>query len=306
MEKEIFKYVIGVDGGATKTRAVLADLNGKILKFFDGDSASLRNNGIDESVKNIARAIKGVLPGNKKEIFSICIGLPDVAEEFGRKIKDIEKSISRKINFKNVKVISDQIVAFKSGTNERNGVVLIAGTGSIARGWNKGKEEKASGWGWLAEEGCSFWAGREALQAVFRNLDDGNENILTKKILEKFGVKSANNLAAKIYSENVLEKVSSLAQVLDEAANEGDLDAKSILSLAGRRASLAAGIVVRKLDFYNSFTLVLAGSMFISKDFKNSAEECIKEFAPNAKVVFSENPALGAVKIAIENYEQRQ
>jgi len=291
------KYVIGVDGGATKTKAVLADLEGNIIKTAFSGSSSLRNRGIEKSIDSLADSIKKI---GTKNVSLMLIGLPDVAEEFGRKVKEIEGKIAKKIKFKNVKVVSDQIVAFRSGTDERDGVILIAGTGSIARGWNNGRDEKASGWGWLAEEGCSFWAGREALQIAFRNLDDGDENILTKTILEKLNAKNANDLAGKIYSGNILEKVCSLAEVLDDAAKKGDLDAKSVLSLAGEKASLAAGIVARKLDFSKPFPLVISGSMFNSKDFRSRAEDRLREFIPNAQIIFSENPAMGAVKLAIE------
>ena len=200
------QYIIGVDGGATKTKAILADFEGKILKTVFTEASSLRNNGVEKSVENIVASIKKI---SIKDVSLIFIGLPDVGEEFGREIKDIKKKIAKKIKFNNITIVSDQLIAFRSGTDEKNGVVLIAGTGSVAHGWNHGKEEKASGWGWLAEEGCAFWAGKEALQSAFRNLDDGNENVLTKNVLEKFNVRNANSLAGKIYSNNVLDNQNS-------------------------------------------------------------------------------------------------
>jgi len=81
MLKENNSFVIGVDGGATKTTAALADLAGNILKKGVAGPSSPRNVGIDFSVKNVCRAINKVMPKKDRSVLSVFIGLPAVGEE---------------------------------------------------------------------------------------------------------------------------------------------------------------------------------------------------------------------------------
>ena len=158
------KYVIGIDGGGTKTVAALSDLSGKILKIGKSGPTSPRNIGIKKTADNVARSIEKVLPKKKAKILSTFIGLPAVEEEFRLKKEIIKKELLR---YKKISLIfsgkviigSDQIVAFRSGSDRKDGVLLIAGTGCVAHGWRGNQKVKTSGWGWLADEGSAFWVG---------------------------------------------------------------------------------------------------------------------------------------------------
>ena len=144
-------YVIGVDGGGTKTVAVLADLNGKIVAKSKTGPSHFIKAGLEETILNITEAIEKVIafltPSQKKEIASTFIGLTAIEEnkEMGKKIKKIlsqQPKISQIFKGK-VIVESDQIAAFRSGTDEKEGVVLISGAGCAAHGWRGKKEAKA-------------------------------------------------------------------------------------------------------------------------------------------------------------------
>jgi N-acetylglucosamine kinase-like BadF-type ATPase len=162
-------FVIGVDGGGTKTIAALADLEGKILKIGKAGSSHLRNLGIEKATKNVAISIKKVLP-QKGKILSTFIGLPAVAEEYREKKEKIKKEIKKykkiaKIFEGKVKIGSDQDVALKAGI-KGDGVMLNAGTGCVAIGKRKGKFVHVSGWGYLADEGGAFFVGQKTFQRV--------------------------------------------------------------------------------------------------------------------------------------------
>jgi len=305
MDKSPQKYVLGVDGGGTKTVAALAGLDGKVLKLSEAGPSSPRNSGIEESAENIALAVKKVLK-KKAQVVSFIVGLPAVQEEFRTKTGEISAEIFKKTKIK-PEIVSDQIVAFRCGTDEKNGLVLIAGTGSAAHGWRGGREEKTSGWGWLADEGSAVWTGREVLQRVFKHLD-GREpaTILTKLVVNKFKVTGPEKLAQKIYKENFLESISFLSILADLAARKGDVSARSILRRAGEEAAMSAEAVIKKLGlFKQEFPLVLSGSMFESDNFTRAVKLYIKQTAPNAKFIKpEEEPVLGAVKIAIENLKK--
>jgi len=92
MKKDNKKYVIGVDGGGTKTITALADLSANILKTVKTGPSSPRNVGIQKTAENIAKGINKVLKKNL-DIVSVSVGLPAVGEEYKSKIKKIEKEI---------------------------------------------------------------------------------------------------------------------------------------------------------------------------------------------------------------------
>lgn len=307
-------YIIGVDGGGTKTTTALSDQSGAVLKMVETGPSSPRNVGIDKAVENITLGIKKVLGRKRGNIDFIFAGLPAIEEEYFSKTKEIEEKILKNISKKTkIKVGSDQLVAFRSGTDEKNGVMVIAGTGCVVHGWRGGREFKSSGWGWLFDEGSAVWVGTRVLQKVFRNIDNRDlKTDLTKMVLKELDVSTPEKLAQKIYfsadnnQENFLKIVSSLSVIADEAANKGDHVAREILREAGDEASLAANTVIKKLGFKNKkFPLVLVGGMFLSENFRKTFELYVARTTRKADLIYPESPPVfGAIKLAIE-YSQR-
>jgi len=299
------EVVIGVDGGGTKTTTALATLEGKILKLVKTGSSSPRNIGIKKATDNIAIAIKKVLKRDKK-IISTFIGLPAVAEEFKGKKKEIRKELFKKIPeiFKGkVEIGSDQEVAFKSGSKQKDGVLIIAGTGSVVCGWKGKKQVNVSGWGWLADEGSAFFIGQKTFQAIFKDLDGrGPETLLTKLTFKELKLRKKEDLVNFIYSKNPTETVPLLSIICEKASKKRDKVAKSILIEAARELAFGANIVIRKLNFKDlKFPLVLVGGIFKSDIVVKRIKKEIKKIAPKAKFVLVKNKTvLGAVKLAIE------
>jgi len=309
MEK---KYVIGVDGGGTKTISALANLEGKILAFGKSGSSNVRNVGLKIAVENIAKAIEKVLRKTEKSgILSTFIGLAVIQEEprLKEKVKKAlfkYKEISPIFKGK-LEIDSDQIVAFRAGSNERNGVSLIAGTGCVAHGWRKGKEEKSSGWDWLADEGSAFWVGQKAFQVVFKDLDGRGQKTKIKEIaFRKFKIKNEEELMAKVYSKNPIEIIPYFSIFCDLASKRGDKIAKNIMREAGKELSISAKTVIKKLSFQKvKFPLVLVGGIFQSKIVLRTVKREVKKFSPKAEFIQPKNePVVGAVKLAIEQVKK--
>ena len=310
MKKENQKYVIGVDGGGTKTISALADLNLKILKIAKTGPSNLRNVGIEEAVLNISKAILKVIKGIKeKNILSIFIALAAVEEEF----KSEKEKIKREI-FKNpkiskalrgdIEIVSDQIAAFRAGTDEKDGLVLIAGTGSVCHGRRGKKEVKTGGWGWANDEGSGFWAGQKGYQAIFKDLDGrGPKTKITKSLFKEWKLKNKEDLMKKIYGKDSIRNISLISKTVDKASQMGDKVARKILEEAGEELSILAISVIKRLNFHNKkFPLVLIGAMFKSKIILNKLKKEIKKLAPRAEFIFpKEEPVIGAIKLAIEN-----
>ena len=317
MEK---KYVIGVDGGGTKTVAALSDLNFKILKIAKTGPSNLRNVGrIEEAVLNISKAILKVIKGIKeKEILSIFIALAAVEEEFKSEKEKIKKGILKNPKIlkvlkspecsRQIEIVSDQIAAFRSGTDEKDGLVLIAGTGSVCHGWREKKEAKTGGWGWANDEGSGFWAGQKGYQAIFKELDGrGKKTKITKLLFKEWHLERKEDLMKKIYGSDSIRNISLISKIVDEASQMGDKVARSIMEEAGEELALLAVAVIKKLISplarkRTRLPLVLVGAMFKSKIILNKLKKEIKKLAPRVEFIFpKKEPVIGAIKLAIEN-----
>jgi N-acetylglucosamine kinase-like BadF-type ATPase len=302
MEK---KFVIGVDGGGTKTMAALADSEGKILKLVKTGPSNLRNVGIGKAVLNILEAIKKLKKG--KKIVSIFVGLAAIEEEFKFEKEKIKREIRKKLKFRGkLEIGSDQIVAFRSGTDEKNGIVLISGTGCVCHGWKNGKQAKTSGWGWLNDEGSGFWVGQRGFQAIFKELDGrGEKTLITKLVFKNWRLKKKEDFLKKVYRKDSVRQVSLISRIVDEAAKRGDRIARKIMEEAGKELVFSAKKVIEKLNFKNEqFPIVLIGRVFESEIVLKIVKKEIKKIAPKAKFLVPQiktEPVVGAVKLAIEN-----
>ena len=155
-KKPTNKFVIGVDGGGTKTAVALADMEGTIISRARAGGSRPRDIGIPAAAKNIAEGIYGVLKRKRNiKIVSSFLGLPAFEEEYKdakaaivaelKKDKRIAKIFEGKIT-----VGSDQLAAFRTGANGHDGIVAVAGTGSAIHGWNGAKEVFVNNQGWVA------------------------------------------------------------------------------------------------------------------------------------------------------------
>lgn len=312
-EEKQLNYVIGVDGGGVKTVAVLSDLKGKILAKAKSGPSSFIKVGIKETILNITKAIEKILKKNKKgKILSTFIALAAVEEnkEMGREIKRILSRQSKLSEIFKGKVVvgSDQIAAFRSATDKKEGVVLISGAGCSAHGWRRNKEFKTSGWGYLNDEGSGFWIGQEGFRAVYKDLDRrGPKTLITKLIFRKLKIKNIEDLKKKVYTPDLIKTILSFSILVAKASKRNDKVAKNILIKAGNELALAANTVIKKLNFQKEkFSFILVGGMFKSKLVLDMVKKEVRKVAP--KVIFKrpkQKPVIGAVKLAIEELKMK-
>lgn len=307
-------YVIGVDGGGTKTITALADLEGKILKITKTGPSNLRNLGIKRAVLNIERGILKVTENFEGQIVSCFIALAAVEEEYREKKEEIKKALFKipelsKILKGKLTIGSDQLAALKAGTDKKDGVILIAGTGAVCHGWWKGEEAKVSGWGWLNDEGSGFWVGQKAFQAIFKALDGrGKKTKISEEVFKQFNVKNKEELMAKVYGftdspeDNFVKNVSLMSIAVDEAAKRGDKRAREIFTEAAKELAKSAVLVIEKLSIEKEeFPLIFVGKMFESNIVFKEVKKGIKKVAPHIELIRPQVEAvIGAVKLAIE------
>ncbi len=305
-------YLVGIDGGGTKTECVIASTEGEILAVAESGSSCMRTEGVESAVLNIEKAVReAFLNIERKEVTVIFVGLSSFEEEYKEEEEEIKSKL--RVGIKDFlkeesKVIigSDQEVAFRRGTESKNGVAVIAGTGSVARGWNNGVDFKTSGWGWLVDKSGAFQIGQEALKKTAEAFDGRIEKtILTEAVMNFFSAKDINDINKVVYRNNFINTLSSLSVVVDSVAKEGDVVALQILKCASESLAISAKNTIEKLSFQEKFPVVLSGSVFKSNVFLTFFKNYLSDFNFNMDIIIPNDlPAMGAVKLAKENYEK--
>ncbi len=290
-------HIIGVDGGGTKTTVALADEKGEIISQEVGGPSNWRNVGVTKSAEVVFSLIKKIK--KEKQISLSYIALAGIEEEWKEKKDDFIKELKEKGLEGEVILGSDQLAAFRAGTDEKEGVIVICGTGTVARGFKNGKDVKASAWGFLADEGAAFYTGIEGYRAVQKAFDERGEKTKIADIMRReWSVETPEELNKKVYGD-FLKNIPLLSIMVGEAGREGDKIAISILERSGKEVALYAKTVIKKLGFKEKFPVVLSGGMFNSEIFLSVFKKEIGCFAPKAEIILlEEDPVKGAVKLA--------
>lgn len=296
-------HVLGIDAGGTKTVCLLADERGHVIAESRGGGANLQAVGELEVEKVLHRVMEDALGERDIRPAAICLGIAGVDRE-----EDAEavRGIMRRIGFKTrTLVVNDALIALVAGAGERPGVVVVAGTGSIAYGRDAhGRAARAGGWGYLlGDEGGGFWIGRAALTAVVRSFDGrGPRTLLTDLVLSHMQLDSPPQLIHAIYVEGLHRyAISSIAPTVQEAMDRGDAVAAEIVDRAAGELTAAAASVIRRLDMRgDAFPTILAGGVFRGlPSLIGKVRRGLAEVAPRSDVrPLRVEPALGAVMLA--------
>src|SRR5262249_13879716 len=134
---------------------------------------------------------------------AICLGIAGVDRPAD---EAVVRGVMSRIGY-NAKglVGNDALIALQAGIGDAPGIVIVAGTGSIAYGRHLGEAARAGGWGYvLGDEGSGYWIGRLALRAVVRHVDGrGKPTSLTPLLLAHFNVTRASELIQKVYHDDI-------------------------------------------------------------------------------------------------------
>ena len=297
-------HVLGIDAGGTKTVCVLADERGHVIAEVRGGGANLQAAG-ELAVEKVLHQVMDEAIGDRDiRPAAVCLGIAGVDRE-----DDAEavRGIMRRIGFKTrTLVVNDALIALVAGAGDRPGVVVVAGTGSIAYGRDAAsRAARAGGWGYLlGDEGGGFWIGRAALAAVVRQFDGrGPETLLTGLVLDQMRLANPTQLIHAVYGGGIHRyAIGSIAPVVQRAADAGDAVAAGIIDRAAGELAAAAASVIARLEMRgDSFPTVLSGGVF--RGLPSLIEKVaahVAEIAPRSDVRQLEaEPALGAVTLAL-------
>ncbi len=223
------RFVIGMDGGGTKTAAIIAALDGTIIAEHVAGPSNFQTIGVETAAQTIFSLINeccrsaNCAPSHIQALTLGLTGAGRVADQ--KRMADGLKKYSRAqgVLLKKVIVESDARIALEGAFNGRPGIILIAGTGSIAFGKDiKGAIHRVGGWGRiLGDEGSGYFIGRCGITAVTRFIDGrGTKTLLAKLVADTFHLADQTDIITAVYKNNF--DVASVAPLVLEAAAKKD------------------------------------------------------------------------------------
>jgi glucosamine kinase len=244
-------YYLGIDGGGTKTRCVLADEMTVLAKATTGGSNIIRlgeaqtREALHTAVRQVC-ASAGISP---EQIRSICIGAAGAARpEIAGKIRGIFAELIPATAPTSIEVVGDTEIALEAAFGSGPGVIVIAGTGSIAYGRDvAGRTARAGGWGFaISDEGSGHSIGRGAVSAILTARDQGRETALKAMVLGTWKLNTIDELVQHANS-TAPPDFPRLFPIVLRAAAEADRVARDLLADAGARLANLSVIVVHRL-----------------------------------------------------------
>jgi N-acetylmuramic acid 6-phosphate etherase len=295
------KYILGVDGGGTKTVALLGDLDGNVLARGMSGSSNINAVGFDAACLALESAINIACKDYSGGISAMCLGLAGA----GRKedIEQFQNWAVHKFPKTVVKVVSDAEIVLMAGVPSGPALALICGTGSIVYGrMVTGELIRAGGWGHLfGDEGSGYAIGIATLRAVMQAYDGrGSETLLSELVLKRYGLRTPPDLVRSIYgAEAPPAGVASLTDLVEQAAGWDDSVAIAILEESARELARAIAAIYPKLGT-STVPLILTGGTilhgrYLKKAFNRACETQRLVFTTVHYVV---EPAEGALKLA--------
>ena len=228
-------HVVGIDGGGTRSRGVLLDSTGSELARAEGGPARATASHPEDAAQAVAGVVTDLLTqaGSREEPLGfVWAGLTGAGREESRRA--VEQELGRLGLASHVRVDTDVAVAFHDAFGHGPGILLIAGTGSIAWGRTEnGRIGRVGGWGHhIGDEGSGYAIGLEALRRVARHADGrAPETALGRSVLAHSGVGDVDGIVSWS-AEASKADVASLAKVVAQAAQAGDTVAEEILAHA--------------------------------------------------------------------------
>lgn len=301
-------YVIGIDGGGTKTLLKIADRDQNLLATCQGGPSNIYSNSPDAVKENLRQVIlKGLAQANlaMESVSCVCLGTAGAGREREQAILSrMFHEIGLHCNFI---ITHDAVTALYGAFGKGEGIILISGTGSICYGRRAdGAFQRTGGWGHIiGDEGSGYDIGRRILTQVLWSYDGRqSDTVLTEAVLNKLGLESPEDLIPFVYSKDTgKSEIASFGLLLDPACLVGDKVALQIARDAAKELFLCVKAVVERLKFQDEVGLVLQGSVLEKGRFvKQELTQMLKDTYPSVQI---KNPmhdaAWGAVLMALES-----
>src|SRR6266498_3480066 len=300
-------YYLGADLGATKTHTLIVDETGRALGFGESGPANHESVGYDGMLQSTQDGVERVLRAaglQKEDISGAGFGISgyDWTSEYEANVAVIDHLGLRAP----YKFVNDAVPGLVAGAEEGWGVVVVSGTGSNCRGWDREhkREGRVTGHGVMMGEGAG---GSELLHRGMQLVGyswskRGPATALADALVKHVGAKDLEDLM-RGYTTYEYRIGAEAAPIVFRVAEEGDAVARELVQWAGFELGEMANAVIRQLEFENlAFDVVMTGSMFQGGQLLiDPMRETIHKFAKNARLVrLHVPPVIGAVILGME------
>ncbi|MEN1967378.1 BadF/BadG/BcrA/BcrD ATPase family protein [Lentibacillus sp. N15] len=261
-------HIIAIDGGGTKTNAVLADDTGSIYAYSSTGPTNpntISGEVLEQTLQLLFADLKKQASESFAKVTTVFAGIagassPQNAKQLQFSLEQISPANA------SITVEIDTVNALYSGTYGKPGMVQIAGTGAISFGINQHRHrERVGGWGYLlGDEGSGYAIGQQGIIAVLKAYDGrGEQTILTKIVSQYFGVARGEEIIQHVYSSAIPKvEIAAAAKLVFQAYKQNDPVAKEIIHRASRELCWSVRTLYRKLFSGEKTILVLCGGIF--------------------------------------------
>lgn len=299
-------YLIGIDGGGTKTHAVLTNLNGeKLFECFGGPSnfLILGTGKVSETILELLDSCNNYLNISYNDISFVLLGTTGAGRRSDAELleNDFQSYLtSKNISIKNFRVESDARIALEGAFSGNPGSILIAGTGSIMFGKDRdGNIHRVGGFGrYIGDEGSGYSIGKKALTAVAKNFDGrGEKTILSELLAKKCGIASSEKLITEVYKNNF--DVASVTPLVLQAAETKDETAVQIIQSETDELILHLKAMEEKIN-EDVLSVAFIGGILSSKNvYSDLFTTKINTQIPNCRIKLPDYPPeYGAILMA--------
>ncbi len=294
-------HVLGVDGGATKTRAAVLSLDTGEVHLGDGGPSNQDSVGVDAAVVALLQAASEAIERAGISAEHLDGAVLAVA---GTDTDSVARHVHQSAGEEWL-IVNDVVGAWAAATAGRPGVAVISGTGSNVFGVGPdGRTWRAGGWGHvLGDEGSGYWLGVRSITAALRDRDaSGPSTALSDAAIAFFGAHSLEELATVVYSKPLTKsEIAAFAIETAELAEQGDAVAKELYELGASELAKQVGAVLGQTGLQGEFQVGLIGSAFKAGEvFVGPLRSAIERLAPQASVdVVAIPPVGGALMLAL-------
>lgn len=293
-------YFLGIDGGGTKTTCLVCDEGLNEIFRTVGSSINFYSEGLENARRNMKEMLCVIDENTGISHFDgVCVGSSALFSEADEKtLSDFCDGV-----FSCEKIImnSDLFIALKA-TEKRNCAVVIAGTGSMAAGFNEnGEIITRGGFGYiLGDEGSGYRIALDGIHSAVRSLDEtGEYTVLGEMLLSFADVKTKEELVDKFYSpEKDRKSIAAFTRFVDDAAENGDRVALNILEKQCELLWSTVNALLREMP--EKPFIALYGGVFQHSEIFASRFRQLSEGLCEDCVIMEKEPVFGACIAAKE------
>ncbi len=260
---------LGIDGGGTKTKAVILDENGRLLGAGNGGPSNFGTIGVEKARRHIATAIANAVSAANLPAQPFAAAFLGIAGTVSQADRDTVMGMAQQLNLApagRIGVDHDGRIALAGGLSGKPGIVQIIGTGTSCFGLNAaGERWMAGGWGHrLADQGGGYWLGIQAMKAATEAFDGrGRPTVLQAMVMDALRLRQMGEIMHRLYGEAMsVAEIAALSRLVIAAAERDDPVANAIIAEGMDEVARCVETVASKLGWQNeAVDLVCVGGI---------------------------------------------